>query len=211
MYNAGARIHTRLRLSGQVTRGTYEYPALPSECGDGLVRATGANLEVRWQQGKHVWQSLTNGWSPAGLTVGNDTQIVGPELERAYGLTPWSAWQWVECVHGRFERVRLRLRNRVRDANSGRVVAQHIYTVSVPVHGSCWAARVSAWETEDCRVKKRNGVETSVCKHCVFKDQRRHGIRCEALPPDLRRGRSSATRDQPLRMHGYRVQAANNY
>jgi hypothetical protein len=196
MFNAGARTETRLRLSGQVTRGKYEYPALPGECGEGLVRFTGARLEVRRQQGRHVWQSLTGGWANR-LTVGNDTQFLGPELERAYGLTPWPARYWVECVHGKFERLRLRLRSQVKNAISRGVVAQRIYTVSVPVHGSCWAAQVSAWETEDCKVKKNEeGVETSVCKHCTFRSQRYHGIRCERLPDKLRRGHSSAKRNQ---------------
>lgn len=196
MYNAGARTNTRLRLSGQVTRGKYEYPALPGECGEGLVRFTGARLEVRRQQGRHIWQSLTGGWA-GRLTVGNDTQFLGPELERAYGLTPWPARYWVECVHGKFEQVRLRLRSQVRNAISRGVVAQRIYTVPVPVHGSCWAAQVSAWETEDCKVKKnKEGVETSVCEHCTFRSQRYHGIRCERLPDKLRRGHSSAKRNQ---------------
>ena len=192
MYHAGARPNTRLRLKEQLTLGTYEYPALPVECAKAYKRFTGAKLEVRRHRSVPVWQSLTKNWGERA-TSGNDTQLLGPELERAYGLTPWSPWQWNECVNGKFQRVRLRLRNQAISTISRHVIAQRIYTVSVPVRGNCWAARVSAWETEGCVVKKKGGVETSVCKHCVFKSQRYHGIRCERLPANLRRGRISAT------------------
>jgi hypothetical protein len=127
MSNAGIRL-------GQITRATFLFAALPDNCAPQYIRTAAGYLQIH-KHGKWIQTSR----NPDTGAIGNQEQR-NRFLDQAPHPTP--SFPFDECVHGRFQKARVVLRNFLKTGeNRHRIIlAKKSYILPVEVNGRCKAA-----------------------------------------------------------------------
>jgi hypothetical protein len=155
MDNAGIRVATPRPWHWQSVRGGFEYGALPEGCAPAFVRIGKGQLQMRQLTGSRAWIDLPNRrWQSVG-SFGNKQ---GHSTLSGTPNHAWPDWQYNACTNGRFQPLRLLLRNFVKDGMTGTVLAEKRYQLPVAVHGNCQRARISKRLT--AHVKEEWGDES---------------------------------------------------
>lgn len=121
-------------MAGQRTELSIVYPAMPTAC-HGLFRRIG-QFQLRLQDGQdhQRWFTLDY-WSSGGIYTKDHG---GSGFKESLAIFPSQLWSRYRCTPGPgVTKVKLELRNQVKELSSGKLAGEQIVDAPVQVRGAC--------------------------------------------------------------------------